>query len=114
MSGHEEDPPNPEAPVTWTEYTRLREMLQQQLHDGDNGVRDELGEVQTELNNLGDEVTQLRTTINTNFLELLTLFAQHNLRGGVQADDASVHGPPAVLHNETEEECAIRGDEERR
>ena len=113
MSGHEEDPPNPEAPVTWTEYTWLREMLQKQLHDGDNGVRDELGEVQTGLNNLGEEVTQSRTAINNNFLELRTMFAHHNLRGGAQADDASVHGPPDVLHNETVEERAIRVDEER-
>ena len=45
MSGHEEILPNPEAPVMWIEYNRLREMLQKQLHDGDNGVRDELEEV---------------------------------------------------------------------
>jgi hypothetical protein len=57
MSGQEEDPRNPDVPVSWSEYTRLCEMLQKQLQDGDNGVRDELGEVQTGLNTLGEEVT---------------------------------------------------------
>ena len=57
MSGQEEDPRNPDVPVSWSEYTRLREMLQKQLQDGDNGVRGELREVQTRLNTLGEEVT---------------------------------------------------------
>lgn len=74
MSGHQENPP-----VTWTEYTRLYGTLQKQLHDRDNGVRDELGSVRTGLNNLGEEVTQLRTDINNNFLELHAMFNQPNV-----------------------------------
>lgn len=79
MSGHEKGPTNPKTPVTWTEYTRLHEMLQKKLHNRDTSVRDELGEVKTGLNNLGEEVTQLRTDINNNFLELHAMFNHSNV-----------------------------------
>ena len=64
MSGQEEDLCNPDVPVSWSKYTRLREMLQKQLQDVDNGVHDELGEVQARLNTLR-EVTQLRLKSTT-------------------------------------------------
>ena len=74
---------------------------------------DEVGEVQTGLNTLREEVTQLRIEINNNFKELRAMFANLHVRRGLRVDDTSVHGPQTVQHTKTEEEHAIRMDEER-
>ena len=55
-----------------------------------------LGEVQTGLNILGEEVTQLHTEINNSFEELHAMFANLHVRVGLRADDTSVHGPQAI------------------